>query len=442
MTDPESSDDAAPAATLPPLVSVPQDFDPDLAAAEELEAAAKTDRGWNARTRALVVLAVLASAYTLFFARAILLPFTLAVVLALLFRPAVRFLSKRLRLSPYAGAAAVLIGTLVALGVGLATLAIPAQDFAEGFGENLDSASEKLRNEPLFQRYLAVQASMEETGGDDLLGSAAGAGAAGDRSPEKRQADEAIAAGAAGPDAVREMEAAGGTAPAADPDEDIRKLVVEERPPSLLNQVFSSAPDLLGGVVLAFVFLYFLLAEGDAILNNVLGLLPTVHEKREAVELTRAAEKGVSQYLVMVTLINVGLGVCIGAAMGLVGLPNPVLWGAMATLLNFVPYVGAFIGAGIVFLAAYVGTEFTLSQAALAPLCYMGINLVEGNFITPAILGKTIALNPLMVLLSLAFWGWIWGPAGAVLAVPLLSMAKIVCDQFERLRPVGRVFGP
>ena len=72
----------------------------------------------------------------------------------------------------------------------------------------------------------------------------------------------------------------------------------------------------------------------------------------------------------------------------------------------------------------------------------MAINLAEGNFVTPAILGKTIALNPLMVLLSLAFWGWIWGPAGAVLAVPLLSMAKILCDQFERLHPIGRVLGP
>lgn len=429
-----------PAQTLPPLVSVPPNFDPDAGAVEEIESATGSDAGWSARTTALEVLAILATAYTLFFARAILLPFTLALVLALLFRPVVRSLSKRLRLNPYAGAAAVLAGTMIVLAVGLATLAIPAQDFAEGFGTKLDDATKKLREESLFRRFLAVQATMAETGGDDLL--APPDDPAGSQTEEQKRQDAVIAAGVAGPAAVEEVEAGGGIGADEREAAEVRKVVVEDRPPSLLNQVFSTAPDLLGGVALAFVFLYFLLAEGDAILNNVLGLLPTVHEKREAVELTRAAEKGVSRYLLAVAVINAGLGVCIGTAMWLVGLPNPVLWGAMAMLLNYIPYVGAFVGAGIVFLAAYLERDFSLSQAALAPLCYMAINLAEGNFITPAVLGKTIALNPLMVLLSLAFWGWIWGPAGAVLAVPLLSMAKILCDQFERLQKVGRVLGP
>ena len=462
--------DPAPDATLPPLTAVPPDFGPDLSAIAEVDVAAPADPGWSARTKALEVLAVLATAYTLFFARAILLPFTLALVLALLFRPVVRSLSKRLRLNPYAGAAVVLIGTLLVVGLGLATLAIPAQDFAAGFGEKLDDATDRFRKEPLFAKYLAMQQSMEGGGEGGLFdeltpeelreqaardaaangdaADAGGDGAGSEAEPAEEPeltAEEAFAANIGGADAVEQVKGAEGFA---DPDavgEDdpvAQTVILEDRPPSLLNQVFSTAPDLLGGVVLAFVFLYFLLAEGDAILNNVLGLLPTVHEKREAVELTRAAEKGVSRYLLAVAIINAGLGVCIGVAMWLVGLPNPVLWGAMAMLLNYIPYVGAFLGAGIVFLAAYLEPEFSLSRAALAPLCYMAINLAEGNFITPAVLGKTIALNPLMVLLSLAFWGWIWGPAGAVLAVPLLSMAKIVCDQFERLHPVGRVLGP
>ena len=437
---PPPAADATADPPVPRLSSVPPDFQPGIdAAAADLAAAPAADPGWNARTKALEVLAVLATAYTLFFARAILLPLTLALVLALLFRPVVRSLTKRLHINAYAGAAAVLIGTLVTLALALATLAIPAQDFAEGFGQKLDDATEKLRNEPLFQKYLVMQRKMQDSGDSDIFEVPPEAEA----TEEELDQESALAASVGGFDASAEMAESGGIKAKEGPDdENVATVVVEDRPPSLLNRVFSTAPDALGGTVLAFVFLYFLLAEGDAILNNVLGLLPSLHEKREAVELTRAAEKGVSRYLFAVALINAALGVCIGTAMWLVGLSNPILWGVMAMLLNYIPYVGAFLGAGIVFLAAYLEPEFSLAGAALAPLCYMVINLAEGNFVTPAILGKTIALNPLMVLLSLAFWGWIWGPTGAVLAVPLLSMAKIVCDQFERLQPVGRVLGP
>ena len=346
-----------PDAPAVPLAAVPPDLGPDLSALNEVDVSAPADPGWSARTKALEVLAVLATAYTLFFARAILLPFTLALVLALLFRPVVRSLSKRLRLNPYAGAAVVLIGTLLVLGLGLATLAIPAQDFAAGFGTKLDDATDKLRAEPLFGKYLAMQESMKNEGEGGLFdeltpeeilaqeareaaekAGAAGEGEAAATGPEPEPAEEpeltpeqALAQSVGGADAV---EAVKDDPDFADPDavdeDDLpatQTVIVEDRPPSLLNQVFSTAPDLLGGVALAFVFLYFLLAEGDAILNNVLGLLPTVHEKREAVELTRAAEKGVSRYLFAVAVINAGLGVCIGWRCGWWGCRTPCCGG-------------------------------------------------------------------------------------------------------------------
>ncbi|NNJ27141.1 AI-2E family transporter [Alienimonas chondri] len=425
-------------ASIPPLESIP----PQLGSPGGSLPAPTVDAGWNTRTKALEVLAILALAYTLFFARAVLLPFTLAVVLALLFRPVVRYLRKRWRVPEYAGAAGALVGTIAMLIVALSLLALPAEDFVRGLPEKLDAASVKLNQEKLFKSFVSMQKKLNGAGdlgvstetpapprreGED------------DEEPEGDDPDYA-ALGAAGPGAAAEVRQAGGVE--VEEEDEPATMVVEERPPSLLNRVFSSAPEALGGFALAFVFLYFLLAEGDAILNNTIALLPTMAEKREAVGLTRAAEKGVSRYLMLVSAINAALGVCIGIAMWLVGLPNPVLWGVMAGMLNFIPYVGAFIGAGVVFLVAYLEPDFGLLDAAMAPLCYMCINLLEGNFLTPAVLGKSISLNPLMVLLSLAFWGWIWGPTGAVLAVPLLSMTKIVCDDVESLRPLALLLGP
>ena len=444
---PAPPDEPGEVGLIAPLISVPPQFGGNGDAAP---IAAPVDTGSSTRTKALEVLAVLAVAYTLFFARAVLLPFTLALVLALLFRPVVRHLRKRWRLNEYAGAAGVLMGTLALLGFTLFLLAAPAEDFVRGIPEKLDAAAEKLEGERLFKMFQSVQEKLNGGGGLSLPtegstgepGAAGGTvgGAAADL-PEPAGDDPDYAAfGAAGPGVAEEVRAAGGVE--AELVGEPAAVLVEERPPSLLNRVFSSAPEALGGFALAFVFLYFLLAEGDAILNNAIALLPTIAGKREAVGLTRAAEKGVSRYLMLVSAINAALGVCIGVAMALVGLPNPVLWGVTAALLNFIPYVGAFVGAGVVFLVAYLEPEFSLGEAALAPACYICINLLEGNFVTPAVLGKSISLNPLMVLLSLAFWGWIWGPTGAVLAVPLLSMTKIVCDDVESLRPLGLLLGP
>ena len=434
--------------SVAPLASVPPDLTAGIAAPAGAAPPAP-DQGWNTRTKALEVLAVLAVAYTLFFARAVLLPFTLAFVLALLFRPVVRHLRKRWHLNEYAGAAGVLAGAILTLGLVLATLAVPAEDFARGIPDKVEAAAVKLENDPSFAFFARMQGKLQGGGGFDLSEAAENATRNADDADRDPEADvegddpNLAALSAAGPAARAEIEDAGGVEAEPDPGAgDAEVVVVEERPPSLLNRAFSSAPEALGGFVLAFVFLYFLLAEGDAILNNTIALLPTVAEKRDAVELTRAAEKGVSRYLMLVSAINAALGVCIGLGMWAVGLPNPILWGVMAALLNFIPYVGAFVGAGVVFLVAYLEPDFSLGQAALAPLAYMSINLIEGNFVTPAVLGRTIALNPLMVLLSLAFWGWIWGPTGAVLAVPLLSMAKIVCDDVESLRGLGLLMGP
>jgi predicted PurR-regulated permease PerM len=121
-------------------------------------------------------------------------------------------------------------------------------------------------------------------------------------------------------------------------------------------------------------------------------------------------------------------------------MPNPALWGAMCCVLNFIPYVGAMAGTMVVFLVAVL-TFDSLGYACLVPAVYFAITAVEGNLITPALLGRSMSLNPVMVFLFLVFWGWIWGIGGALLAVPLLAMLKIGFDQFERTRPVGTLLG-
>ena len=392
---------------------------------------------WDARTDSVVILAVLSIAYTLYFARAILLPLTMAFVLALLFRPFVRHLRKRWHLPQYAGAGAVLAVSGLTVAVVASVLAGPTAEFFNGLQSNIGAARVKL--EALAEPVARIS-ELSEAMDDAMEG---GAGGRPLRKGSPIPLDDPIAVGAAG---RRQLEAAR-IALAARPAED--RIVVEtDSQPGLADQIQTVGQEFLAGAVLAVVFLFFLLGDGDSILNNVVKLVPTFREKRGVVELVRTAEKGMSRYLLTVTVINCGLGVCIGTAMWCLGLPNPVLWGVMAALLNYVPFIGAAVGAAVVFLIALLQGgfdpwwasepfDFSIGWALLAPAAYFAINMVEGNFVTPAMLGKSISLNPILVFLALAFFGWIWGPVGAILAVPLLSMFKIVCEQFDYLKPVA-----
>ncbi|MCA9022113.1 MAG: AI-2E family transporter, partial [Planctomycetaceae bacterium] len=167
-------------------------------------------------------------------------------------------------------------------------------------------------------------------------------------------------------------------------------------------------------------------------------LMPTLTDKRGLVTMIRSVEHGISQYLVTITAINIGLGIIIGTVMWLLGLPDPVLLGIMAATLNFIPFVGAFIGAAVTFLIGIVYLN-TPAEAVIGPLMYIVINTLEGNVITPMILGRSMKLNPALVFICIIFWGWAWGVGGILLAVPLIGMVKISCDDFESLQPVARI---
>ncbi len=188
------------------------------------------------------------------------------------------------------------------------------------------------------------------------------------------------------------------------------------------------------------ILLYFLLASEHWVLSRCIELLP--HRPRlRAVVLggLRAAQRDISRYVASVSVINFGVGLIVAGAMWFVDLPNPGFWGALAAIFNFIPYLGPLIMCGLLLVASLAASLGDSGVAALAApvLSYLCIHAIESNFVTPLVVGKRLSMNPLSVLLSVMFWGWLWGVAGAVLAVPLLICLRSISQRNRRMRPVA-----
>lgn len=387
---------------------------------------------WKRQRRqstALIILAVIAVLFAIYAARAILLPVVIAVVLTLLLRPVVR----RCRHFgiPDAWSAGVLLAMLLLLAAsGLARLVGPAQEWVDQaprhlkvVGEKLQFVREQVQEISRASRQVQALAEAEETTTDD-------AGQAAEVTQPLRN------------ETLVDRTDAGEVEELAEEIKQEEPIAVEVRQPGLMTGLafLTTTGEVLAGLVITVVLTYFLLATGDRLLNNVLHVMPTFRDKRKVVEMVYEVERGVSGYLLTVTLINIGLGVAIGVAMWLLGMPNAALWGAMATTLNFIPYLGAMIGTTIVFLVG-VFTFDSVLYALLVPLVYFCLTALEGNLVTPALLGRKMSLSPVVVFLSLVFWGWMWGVGGALIAVPTLAILKVGFDQFDRTRALGTLIG-
>ena len=213
---------------------------------------------------------------------------------------------------------------------------------------------------------------------------------------------------------------------------------VEVKEPSLLETVMTALPQMVASAVVTLVLLYLLLLFAEEILGNVVQVLPSLEEKRRVVQIARQAESAVSRYLLIVTVINAGLGVAVAIALGWIGVPNPWLWGVMAGLLNFVPYIGGVVGVTIVAIVAFSTLDDTMRVLA-APAAYTVLNSMEGLVITPIVLGKRFSLSPVIIFVWLLLWGWLWGIGGALIAVPLLTVFKIYCDYTPSLNKIGQL---
>ena len=196
-------------------------------------------------------------------------------------------------------------------------------------------------------------------------------------------------------------------------------------------------PEVITGAVLLLILLYFLLSNDGVFLNKLISLMPTLSDNKRAVAIANEIEGHVvSRYLFTQTLINLTLGLTIAVIVGFLGLPNPIMWGVMAAVFNFVPYLGALTGIVCLTLGAVLSFD-SLSYALIFPAVYFGLATLEGNFITPYVMGRSLTLNPVIILLSLIFWGWLWGIPGIILAVPILAAFKIFCAHVEPLEPLA-----
>lgn len=224
------------------------------------------------------------------------------------------------------------------------------------------------------------------------------------------------------------------------PAEEAERVVVDGGSGAVLGYIAADAGQRLAATGLCLVLLLFILASGGLFLEKLIKVLPTLSDKKRALRIARDIEHQVSRLLFTLTFINIGLGVCVGIAFWLLGMPSPILWGIFAALANFLPFIGATVVAIAAFGIAVVSFD-TLAQASLPVLALLALNVTEGQIVTPMVLGQRHALNAVVILASIAFWGWIWGIIGALIAVPMLVAVKVFADNVEAFRPFGEFLG-
>jgi predicted PurR-regulated permease PerM len=215
-----------------------------------------------------------------------------------------------------------------------------------------------------------------------------------------------------------------------------RAPTVEVKQHPLTDRLVGQTPELMLSALTTIILLYFLLAYDGVFLAKLIKLMPTLSDKKRAVSIAHEIASQISRYLSTITVINCGLGLAVGTTVGILGLPNPLMWGAMVAVLNFIPYLGALTGIVCMTLGAILSFD-SVGYAMLFPASYLLLATLEGNFLTPMVMGRSLTLNPVLVLLSLTFWGWMWGIVGVVLAVPILAAFKIFCSHIEPMQPLA-----
>jgi predicted PurR-regulated permease PerM len=204
----------------------------------------------------------------------------------------------------------------------------------------------------------------------------------------------------------------------------------------LTEALFRGTQHVAGGLFETILVLFFLLVFGDTFLRRLVEIMPTFKDKRQVVDLSQQIEGNISAYLATITLMNVAVGVATCLIMWFCGVGAPIMWGVVAFLLNFVPIMGPFFGVGLFLFAGLMALP-TLWQAILPAGLYLLVHVLEGETITPMLLARRFTLNPVLVIISLIFWFWMWGVPGAILSVPMLAIIKIICDGVKPLNTIG-----
>jgi predicted PurR-regulated permease PerM len=204
----------------------------------------------------------------------------------------------------------------------------------------------------------------------------------------------------------------------------------------LSDRLLSGTRSFASGLLETVLVLFFLLVSGDTFLRRLVEIMPRFRDKRQAVDISKQIESDVSAYLFTVTIMNLAVGVATGTVMALCGVGDPVLWGMVAFLLNYIPILGPMTGVMVFVLAGLLSID-SLWGAFLPAGLYLVIHLVEGETVTPMLLARRFTINPVLVILSLVFWYWMWGVPGAILSTPMLAITKIICDRIRPLMAFG-----
>jgi predicted PurR-regulated permease PerM len=339
----------------------------------------------------LTVISVLALCYTLYVARELVLPVVVAILLSFLLRPAVRLL-RTWHIREPIGAAFVVLGAVAVLGSLIILLSGPARSWIDRAPAAMGDVERKLRKVTAsFGRWEATAARVEQIASGTPARTTPAPAAAAPRTPFLRRAFGGVAS--------------------------------------------------LFPILVSVIFLtYFLLASGDLFMRKMMRVLPRGAGRELPKKISEEVETSVSRYLRTAVLINVGLGLATWGVLRLIGMPNAGLWGTIAGLLNIVPYLGAMLTLVILGVAAITVYD-SIGQALLVPGAFLLLNILESNVVTPTLMGRQFPLNTVALFIGIMFWGYIWGIAGAILAVPMMVTLKILCDHIPALRPFGEFLG-
>ncbi|MES1924895.1 hypothetical protein T31B1_06190 [Salinisphaera sp. T31B1] len=319
------------------------------------------------------------------YARDFLMPVVLAFLLALIFSPIRRFLERRH--IPVAVSAFLIVGVLVAALVGgLYSLSGPIRGWVDRAPEIGYQVEHKLQK---------------------VMGSAKAVLDAGKK--------------------VNEL-----TTPGA--GDNAQEVVV--RKPGVVEGAAYLAPGIVGQALFTLILLLFLLLSGDMFYEKLVHVLPTFKDKRRAMTIVHDIERKLSHYLLTITTINLGLGVAIGLTMWVIGMPNPLLFGVIGFVFNYVPYVGAVSGIVIATIVGLINFD-TLGASILPGLLFFAATTIEGQFITPYFVGRRLEMNAVVIFLAVALWAWLWSIMGMLIAVPLLVTIRVFCEHIPALAGLG-----